>query len=175
MKYLLLLCILLTSCSQMASTHDGEIDKLPKETHFGAKAMGFLLNGKAWYTTIEEGNETVCSAMYQKGQILLQARKNKGMPIFQSIAIIGTIPVHDLHKTCILNCWDDKCGNGAEFNNNLESSCGEYHSDANQTGKLNIAYFDTVNHIISGTFSFKLWKAGCDTLNITDGRFDMKY
>lgn len=43
------------------------------------------------------------------------------------------------------------------------------------SGILTITKFDKVNYIISGTFEFTTALNGCDTLRITDGRFDIKY
>lgn len=39
-------------------------------------------------------------------------------------------------------------------------------------GILAITRFDRSQGIVSGTFAFKLYKQGCDTLKITQGRFD---
>jgi hypothetical protein len=43
------------------------------------------------------------------------------------------------------------------------------------SGKLKISKFDPINQIVSGTFSFKAAKSNGDTINITDGRFDVRY
>lgn len=42
------------------------------------------------------------------------------------------------------------------------------------SGFITITKLDTQNGIISGEFAATLYKAGCDTVTITDGRFDMK-
>jgi hypothetical protein len=41
--------------------------------------------------------------------------------------------------------------------------------------KLDTSYRNTNQNIISGTFNFKVPIAGCDTLNVTDGRFDIRF
>ena len=38
-----------------------------------------------------------------------------------------------------------------------------------------IEALDIANRIISGTFNFKAIKPGCDTVRISDGRFDIKF
>jgi len=43
------------------------------------------------------------------------------------------------------------------------------------TGKVVLTKIDKVNKIISGTFNCKIPIPNCDTLNITEGRFDIKY
>jgi len=42
-------------------------------------------------------------------------------------------------------------------------------------GQLNITRLDRVKKIVSGTFSFIIPTQYCDTLHISDGRFDIKY
>jgi hypothetical protein len=43
-----------------------------------------------------------------------------------------------------------------------------------RSGILTITKFDLTNRILSGTFQFTLFKAGCDSIKVTQGRFDMK-
>ena len=43
------------------------------------------------------------------------------------------------------------------------------------SGKLIISRLDQQAKIISGKFSYTIKQTGCDTLKITDGRFDLKY
>jgi hypothetical protein len=42
-------------------------------------------------------------------------------------------------------------------------------------GSVIFTRLDSVNRVISGTFSFKAPVLGCDTLDFTDGRFDVGY
>jgi hypothetical protein len=44
-----------------------------------------------------------------------------------------------------------------------------------QEGQLIITKLDTEQKIMAGTFTCTLITAGCDTVRMTDGRFDMKY
>jgi len=46
-------------------------------------------------------------------------------------------------------------------------------TDTINSGTVEIIKFDTVNHIISGTFEFTVYNAACDTIKITEGRFDV--
>ena len=43
------------------------------------------------------------------------------------------------------------------------------------SGNLSITKLDQNSKIISGTFYCTIYQTGCDTLKITDGRFDVKY
>ena len=51
----------------------------------------------------------------------------------------------------------------------------KWSASKNQPWKLEITKLDTVNKICAGTFSFVGVAADGSTVNITDGRFDMKY
>lgn len=50
----------------------------------------------------------------------------------------------------------------------------DYFSDSANFGKINILKFDTLSGIIAGTFEIKLHSDSCGTINITEGRFDLK-
>ena len=55
--------------------------------------------------------------------------------------------------------------------------CDQYGSTKTttyQAGTLIITRFDLAQGVIAGTFSFKLYQPGCDTLRLTQGRFDYK-
>ena len=54
------------------------------------------------------------------------------------------------------------------------TSC-DYEVDTIQSGTMNILKFDTINFIISGTFEFTIGTSVCDTIKITEGRFDLKF
>jgi hypothetical protein len=65
------------------------------------------------------------------------------------------------------------------FQYDTDSSCLGYPSNLTLVnhafGSITFTRLDSVNKIISGTFSFKAPVPGCDTLNFTDGRFDVGY
>ena len=39
-------------------------------------------------------------------------------------------------------------------------------------GQLTVTRLDTKAGIVAGTFHFKLWQPGCDTIKVTQDRFD---
>jgi hypothetical protein len=49
-----------------------------------------------------------------------------------------------------------------------------YYPSTTSIGSITITKLDIQNGIIAGTFAATLYKPGCDTVTITDGRFDMK-
>lgn len=44
-----------------------------------------------------------------------------------------------------------------------------------RNGYMEISKLDTARRIIAGTFEYTLVKSGCDTIKVTDGRFDLHY
>jgi len=50
-----------------------------------------------------------------------------------------------------------------------------YYSFYSGIGEVTLTHLDTVNHILSGTFHCTIPVPDCDTVKITDGRFDMRY
>lgn len=57
------------------------------------------------------------------------------------------------------------------------SSCQEYrytNVGYKSTGTLTVTRLDLNAGIIAGTFDMKVVQTGCDTLRITQGRFDYK-
>ena len=50
-----------------------------------------------------------------------------------------------------------------------------YESENTLSGTLTITHFDSINYIVSGTFEFVTATEGCDTIRVTDGRFDIPY
>jgi hypothetical protein len=42
-------------------------------------------------------------------------------------------------------------------------------------GILTVTKLDLQKHIVSGIFEFTLYRPGCDTIKVTDGRFDLKF
>ena len=63
------------------------------------------------------------------------------------------------------------------FYNKANWSCKGYYHDSLNTSELNITFYDTINHIISGTFVLDVINRDCEDsiMHITDGRFDVRY
>ena len=60
----------------------------------------------------------------------------------------------------------------------LPAGCNVLYSDqevAYRTGQLTITRLDMRARIVAGVFALKLLRAGCDTIRITQGRFDARF
>ncbi len=64
---------------------------------------------------------------------------------------------------------------GAAFINR-QTNCRYYSQDIGTycRGTLTITRLDLTAGVISGTFAFTLYKPGCDSVRVTNGRFDKK-
>ncbi|MDO7874291.1 hypothetical protein Q5H93_06065 [Hymenobacter sp. ASUV-10] len=85
-------------------------------------------------------------------------------PIFQNRTFRFTLPASNAEGS--VSYYDetksDQC-------NSILSYYASY-----LTGQLTLTRLDEQAGIISGTFDFTIAKPGCDTIRVTDGRFDKK-
>jgi hypothetical protein len=151
------------------------LEQLPPATQTGANTFGCLVNGKAW-TPYKDC--FLCSPALKfyytsdaGGQFAVQAENSN---IKQQI-----------------NIGIDTCNAPKRYNyyaspkHPIRLAFGDFisgfcylstRSDAlvSAEGFIDITRFDLSNGIFSGTFEFTLSKEGCETIKITNGRFDAK-
>ncbi len=172
---LLLTTFTLSSCNNDDDKPKTELEKLPPATQTGAQTFGCLIDGKAFVPPKFGTNAP--NAFYQLvgGAYTLSIYgSTDGGPSLKSINI-GCLDMPLIQETSYLL--------KEELSNNY---FGEYNigggitfSGATTTAKpgtLTITRFDPTNFIISGTFSFKGKEINTgETVEITEGRFDMQY
>ncbi len=165
-------CISLKSCT--LSDNDPkpktELEKLPPATQEGKNTFGCLVNGKAWFTT----STTNAFGVYQLGHLAIGG---KLFDPFQSIGI-DLLESVDYPEISTGNYILISTGPFSPEVSFFASSTCYYGSVENLdllSGELIITKFDKVNFTISGLFEFTLAHDGCDTLKVTDGRFDIMY
>jgi hypothetical protein len=147
---------------------------LPDATQTGANTFGCLLNGKVW---LPKGNDGTANFSVYYDPSLMGGTLNVGtyryygsgnndrdnMNLYSdSLTQEGTYALYQ------------KSTRGAIYSN--WKACS-YANDATvpyKTGELVITKLDLTNGIIAGTFHFTLYKPGCDSIRITQGRFDKK-
>lgn len=181
MKSLLLFLIFTTSIAgcKKASTVKDELAKLPPATQVGLNTFGCLVNGKAWVAQRDDCAPFICDPAFKMlyngdngGSLSVFAKK-----IINNSSYAITIGTDSLNFKNIFLYFPN---NGVDFiyNNQLgNNECSLLRSDMNNvftSGKVVISRFDLSNRIISGTFEFTLYKSGCDTIKVTNGRFDGK-
>jgi len=173
-KKLIFLPLLVLLLAAYSCKKDKVEPQLPAATMEGKNTFGALVNGKVWTPKgrpnfYQQSLDVVYDPRYSGGNLNIQAyRKIKDSPFVFESMVIGMMQLdHDGVYTL----------NNPEFGIAFFSSetC-EYRKDADvyRVGKLEITKLDLTNGIIAGKFEFTLAKPGCDTVRVTEGRFDKK-
>lgn len=170
--------MLLTACNK--DDESGSI-VLPPAAQEGKNTFGCKVNGKNWVPGSDDWMLNVLNAQYVsqdtsinlKGWLEIGATKSYGtrerigMTIYQWPSTTGTFNLKQ-HLYPV--------GGGGFSSNITHNGSDKYFSDNIHTGEISITKFDTINHIVSGTFYFQAkLEGGTETVNVTDGRFDISY
>ena len=178
--YILLLVITsgFTQCCKEKpnNNNDNDIPGLPPATQTGANTLGFLLNGVPWTPAGNNGTANL-SIDFDPGI------NNGGFGIFGYRGIaVGNVEYFGIGITDSLNFKTapfslllyNKSKYSILF---LRNSCDHRWTDTlvKASGSLTVSKLDRTNNVIAGAFNATLIKNGCDTIRITEGRFDMKF
>lgn len=177
--YVLVLIIiqLFTGCFSDNNLKPQEI--LPPATQNGTRSFGFFLNGKVWIPKGYDGTSNYSMDVdptFSDGIFDMAAYRypnagdgtGKGHQFFR----LGSGSIKDVGIYLI------QPGSRQEFwFNDYDVKCFYASSDTvgYQKGFLKITRYDWDKGIFSGEFELTIWKPGCDTLRITQGRFDYKF
>ena len=172
---------ILASCKK-DKTEPTELSKLPAATQIGANTFGCLVNGKAW---VAKRNDCfiICSSSFKiyydgssGGYFGIEAVKidtknniSERIDVFFDSSNFKTEHIVTINNPLITVRF-------ANYSNG--NNCSNYQHNLDSTvvhfGKVNFTRYDLSNGIFSGTFNFTLTKPGCETITITEGRFDKK-
>ncbi len=168
---LLLAALLLSQCKKKDPTPE---EQLPPATQTGTGTFGCLVNGQAWTPKGSDGTSNysiyydpsyaqgiLSVAVYRYGE---KDNDKQTMGIY-SDSIKGE-GVYVLNKPSRRGASFKDRLTGCDYNNR---DPGIFHKCV-----LTITRLDKQAGIVSGTFWFTLYKAGCDSVRVTDGRFDRK-
>ena len=160
--------------SQCKHNDPAPVDQLPPATQTGANTFGCLVNGQPWTPKGYNGTSNYSiyyDSNYRKGTLNIATYRynssdnssRQDIIIFSdSLKSTGLYPLTiSNHPEALFYGSKGQC----EFHQN------EAHY---RQGTLTITRFDLSAGIISGTFSFTLYKPGCDSVRVTQGRFDKK-
>lgn len=173
---LLLLLIATTFCFARCVKEPVGNNGLPPATQTGANTLGFLLNGQPWTPKGFNGSANLSlyyDPSFRGGVFNISAYKiqNNNSNAMENIIIasdsIQTIGEINFGKKNFTVIYQD-------FSN---SSCRMDTRDSAVivTGSCTITKLNKLNQIFSGKFEFTFKKAGCPDVQITQGRFDLKY
>ena len=164
-----LLWVLANSCKK-----DAPEEQLPPATQTGANTFGCLVNGQAWTPQGYNGRSNYSvyyDPTYRKGTLNVATYRyiGNGPNDYQIIGFFSdSLKRTGNYPLTIIGHQE------ASFIDHI-SGCEFHSSDAHyRRGNLTITRLDLQAGIVSGTFSFTLHKPGCDSVRVTDGRFDKK-
>ncbi len=165
--HLLVACLLLTAmqCCKTDPKPTNPIDQLPPATQTGENTFGCLVNGEAFVVT----NTSKMNAVYQGGILFFGGGK------IDQLEYGITIVLNDPLQATLDYSLTNLLGKGGEYVSKKGNDICYYSFDNTFSGKVNFSNIDRTNFIISGTFEFSTATTDCDTVHITDGRFDMQY
>ncbi|WP_400192899.1 hypothetical protein [Hymenobacter sp. B81] len=169
--------LLLTQCSKCKHDDPTPAAQLPAATQEGKNTFGCLVNGQVW---LPQGSSGIAPNFrvsydpgYAGGSLAIRtyryptgSSKGQGLILGSGgVARPGTyaLAAPDAAAFFSNEAWPFPC---TEYDNDLP---GTYCR-----GTLTVTRLDIAARIVSGTFAFTLAKPGCDTLRVTDGRFDYR-
>jgi hypothetical protein len=183
------LCILLFAQCKKQNT---DVNGLPAATQSGANTIGFLLNGKPW---IPQGYNFYMDKLaddvdfgYRNGVFNITAYQfsanttkyaanNFQLGVYDSLNNITTFPAKlnlgSNNSSVYRILYTDSLNNDCSLTSNDTTITRV--DDISCSGLLTITKLDKNAGIISGTFNATFIRPGCDTMNFTNGRFDMKF
>jgi hypothetical protein len=170
-KILPLLLLPLAFAGQCKKT---DLSELPPATQTGANTFGCLVNGKAFLPSGYDGSKPnfklVIDPAFQNGNFdLIVYRlvndKYESISFFSNnIKAVGTYNIHSGQ-----NLYFD-------YINDITNCKYLFSNDTYSDGVLKINKYDLITGIFSGEFECKVFDqtTSCDTIRITNGRFDKK-
>jgi putative hemolysin len=163
---------LLTQCSSCKDHDPSPEQQLPPATQTGANTFGCLVNGKAWTPRGNDGTANLAASYccVADGGVLdvrtyrIVTAENVRQTIIldtRQISSTGMYELTDINRSRAT--WIDR-NTGCYLSN---QDAGTYCR-----GQLRVTRLDVQTGIVAGTFDFTLAKPGCDTIKVTQGRFD---
>lgn len=143
-----------------------ELEKLPLATQEGKNTFGCLINGKAWVTKTSIDDYAFYQNMILGIGSSVRNQTQSQMMLFTIADRVTAGSTYDL---------TDNTRSIAQFSwQPLTGDC-RYDPESVLAGNLTISKFDPVNLIVSGSFEFITHTPACDTVRVTNGRFDFTY
>ncbi len=164
---------LLLGCKKNDLAPADPASQLPPATQTGANTFGCLLNGQPWTPQGYNGTSNysvVVDPTYRGGSVDIRVYRYADN-LLQSLILggdgISGVGTYSLDANPRSIFFTDM---------HLPSACQNFDGSKGQyrKGTLTITRLDLQAGIIAGTFAFTLYKPGCDTIKVTQGRLDKK-
>ena len=171
-------CALLCTCSKDKLS---PLEQLPPITSRGANTFGCKINGKVWLPSkrpkgdlpqIEGGIvERYANGGPEKNwyDLLIFAYGEKGTGFQLFLSRINSIGKFKCDKNIFIFPVDPQPDYSYCYYYENEK---QFITNPKFQGEINLLKYDTISKIFSGTFNFRA-SSGKDTIEITDGRFDI--
>lgn len=166
---LLLLCLSFLACKKNKNE-----EVMPNYSMNGSNTFAAYVNGKLWLpkgrpSTFQKNFDVTYDPGYKGGTLSIVAyRLVKENPAEYEYVTIGMAQVNHAG----IYTFDNPEISGVSFYN--EHCEYDKSPEVHRRGTLEITKLDLNNGIIAGKFDFTLAKTGCDTIRVTEGRFDSK-
>jgi len=168
------ICIISCEKPNNAVADPNNIPGLPPATQSGANTFGCLVNGVPW---VPAGSNGTSNLSIDYDPVI-----NNG--IFSIVAYRFNLSSNDQMIMGIRNGLNSlnsqselTLSSNSLYSISFNERCHWFNqfTDVSSNGTLTLKKFDRANRIIAGEFNAKMFKAGCDTIKITNGRFDFKF
>jgi len=185
MYFAFALCTSLTQCSKTTVDPNG----LPPETQTGAGTFACLINGAVWqyknadnFFTTPKTRWEFDPSMYGGYLSIGGIRYSDGVNADAILSLVADSLLTNKEKTVNKYYGIDYGINYINYSS-TNRICREFYTtpviDSSKnfysSGKFTLTKLDQNARIIAGTFYCTIYQTGCDSLKITDGRFDSKY
>jgi len=147
---------------------------LPVATQVGANTFGFLLNGQVWLPAgVIGGQSPNFTKSYDpnfngKPEFGIICYRVNSSTDIQNFGLY----VYGINKVGAYDISVDSISS-ISFSNTFNNSCNFMYHDPTVFRKGQITITKLSLPIVSGRFNAKLYRKGCDTLEIANGRFDI--
>ena len=150
-------------------------EELPPITQEGKNTFGCLVNGKLWLPKGYNGTSNLDASYdpsFMGGAFNLSTYRIDGdfreyiTLGSDSISKSGTYDVNPKGRFLTFYSKLNSKGAGCDLSD---------FTIVKSKGKVTIIKLDLISQVVAGTFEFTIYKPNCDTIKVTQGRFDMKF
>ncbi len=168
----LLIIILAFGCSIFDDDPKSEIEKLPEITQTGEWSFGCLVNGQA----VRLRNSLLMRAETQQDVFIIRFSNTVNNRLWAEnlkrfeFRMTGPLEIDIEYDLTDTNSYKIQY---VDYINDTPNCIYEPEQIMSRT--LIFSNIDRTDYIVSGTFEFETATQNCDTIRITDGRFDLHY
>ncbi len=172
--YLLLILFVIFLFAAGSCEKENEEPQLPPITQTGKGTFGCLIDGKVWTADpILFGSPLGASNNQWEDKRWIIDAVGNNYTVILGVCQDSVIKGESILKGSYESVED--CSNGMIYYKNYPSETASFQTTYEDTGRIYISRFDTVNQVISGTFYFNAVNSTGEKVEIRDGRFDVKF